>query len=271
MAFWKFGIALVAVGLGGCQTPGVADYTPSRDTLSYLQQVGGTRVSVGSFGNTPESLADATDTGLFSACSLKVADDPDWTGPSGYIRNALVEELTVGGLYAKQDAPVIEGAIETLSFTRDPVFGGAWDIAVVRRAGRPDGMPPRDRRVSAGRRGILGKRGPLAAVSCVLEESLKPSLSFGGQLPDFGAHQPHARAPAGMVASGKQAASTRPEMFPETHRARRIVACIFKQVDTFTIGGDLGRADIRGFAPHPVEIGPVTQRVVRQFVGQHRG
>ncbi|QQN75459.1 hypothetical protein [Croceicoccus sp. YJ47] len=131
MAFWKFGIALVAVGLGGCQTPGVADYTPSRDTLSYLQQVGGTRVSVGSFGNTPESLADATDTGLFSACSLKVADDPDWTGPSGYIRNALVEELTVGGLYAEQDAPVIDGAIETLSFTRDPVFGGAWDIAVV--------------------------------------------------------------------------------------------------------------------------------------------
>ncbi|WP_239805271.1 hypothetical protein [Croceicoccus hydrothermalis] len=131
MGFWKFGIALVAVGLGGCQTPGVADYTPSRDTLSYLQQLDGTRVSVGSFGNTPASLADATDTGLFSACSLKVDGGPAWTGPSDYIRGAMIEELTVGGLYAAQDAPVIDGAIETLSFTRDPVFGGAWDIAVV--------------------------------------------------------------------------------------------------------------------------------------------
>ncbi len=128
-------LLLLALGssLTACTTPRLSDYTTSRDSLFYLQQIEPSQVAVGAITSGEGSLTRATASGTLLSCSRSVEAGEGATGNAGeYIRAALVEELAAAGHYtADPDALRIGGNVEHVSLARSVPFGALWAIGLV--------------------------------------------------------------------------------------------------------------------------------------------
>ena len=125
-------LALLSAGvLAGCQTPDVAEYQVSRDSLFLLQQIEPASVSVGALAG-PESIGSSASTELVAACSLSANEGPDVPlDPAAYVRGALIEELTAAGLYSDAGSDArLTGEITELSLSRGVPFKGVWTIGL---------------------------------------------------------------------------------------------------------------------------------------------
>lgn len=128
-----FGTLVLATALAGCTSPRLPAYVTSRDTLYLLHQTADVDVAVGEIYGGPRELIDAADGIDFSFCGLDSSDDSDGNSPTyrGYIRQALIDELSAAGRYSKQGEDiVITGNIERLRLVRYLPFKANWIIAV---------------------------------------------------------------------------------------------------------------------------------------------
>jgi len=118
------------LGVTACTTPPPSEYTISRDSLFYLQQLPPTKVTVGSVtGVTDENLEVSIPRSLLF-CSADFEDDLTIYANT-YIEVALIKELVGAGLYSQDIGAVrIAGIIEHLSISRRVPFKGEWKITL---------------------------------------------------------------------------------------------------------------------------------------------
>lgn len=122
---------LTACALAGCQTPDLAEYQVSRDSLFLLQQLEPVSVSVGAFEGQ-RTLGSTAVGDLVSGCSLSAAERAGSPHtPGDYVRSALIEELTAAGFYSQAPADIrLTGEITELSLSRGLPFKGRWTIGL---------------------------------------------------------------------------------------------------------------------------------------------
>ena len=121
---------IAALGLSSCQTPAPPEYTVSRDSLFYLQQLPKTQVSVGSVTDSASRNSEVRIPRSKIICPASVEDDVA-ASASAYIQKALIKELDTAGLYSSVNSTVrIDGVIEELSIVRSLPFNATWTIAL---------------------------------------------------------------------------------------------------------------------------------------------
>lgn len=119
--------ALFAMALGGCSTSAPLDYTVSRDTLFYLQQLTPTRVAIGAI----EGKGDGGDLAPTFPLICSRSREDGGTLITEYVRSALIKELTTAGLYAEEQPQVrIDGTLEAVRLGRKLPFGAVWTLAM---------------------------------------------------------------------------------------------------------------------------------------------
>lgn len=131
MKFRSILVLTAAGALAGCQTPDVAEYQVSRDSLFLLQQLEPASVSLGAFDG-PATIGAAASTELVAACSLSAeVEDGVPLSPAAYIRDALAAELAAAGLHADEVGDVqLSGQVSELSLRRGLPFRGEWTISL---------------------------------------------------------------------------------------------------------------------------------------------
>lgn len=131
MKFGQLTAALLAGALAGCGSPAISDYTTSRDSLFYLQQIKPAKVSVGEFTDLTEFNWHGTR--LDIGCSLPdVAGDASDFDATAYVRNAFVAELMASGSLSPDPIePQIRAELTRLSFGKGLLFDGVWTAEIL--------------------------------------------------------------------------------------------------------------------------------------------
>ncbi len=120
-----FLLPLAALALASCSTRITPpDYRTSRDSLFYLHQTGARPVSVGDFSGRRLSWIN------LAQCLRVPSRRTDFVaGDFGYIRNALIEELSIARLYTPSGGAVtLSGQVEWIRLNRVLPFDGRWRI-----------------------------------------------------------------------------------------------------------------------------------------------
>ena len=124
-------VLLFSVTLMGCGSPAVSDYTTSRDSLFYLQQLKPATVSIGKF--TDLSGFSWAHTRLEFGCSLpNIQQNEDHLEPAAYLQSAFVAELMATSAVSQIPVePQIRGELTTLSLEKGILFDGVWTVELV--------------------------------------------------------------------------------------------------------------------------------------------
>jgi len=123
-------LTAVFLGVTACTTPAPPEYTVSRDSLFYLQQLSPSKVTVDSVIGVAGENTEVPIPRSLLVCSADFENDPTIRA-STYIESALTKELAGAGLYSQDiGATRITGIIERLSISRDVPFRGEWGITL---------------------------------------------------------------------------------------------------------------------------------------------
>ncbi len=113
--------SLVAMTVSGCSTYSVNRYAVSVDNISALKNIKDTKINIGEFNAAGESKTSIMCRGVGP---IKT---PDGQSFEGFIRKALVDELTMAEIHDTNSPITLTGTLDSIDFNS---ASGSWDIAV---------------------------------------------------------------------------------------------------------------------------------------------
>lgn len=117
---------IVLAGLAGCSTYAVPRYSVSTDTVLALRAIGDVKVEVGEFVGAKEAGPNDK-VGEIMCRGVGPIKTPDGESYAEYVRKALISELVMANLYAK-DAPIeLTGKLNELDFQSTK---GYWTVSL---------------------------------------------------------------------------------------------------------------------------------------------
>lgn len=115
---------LATAALAGCSTYAVPRYSISADNVTALKAVAVNGISVGAFSQAPIANQSPNEIMCRGVGPIKT---PDGEPFAEFVKNALVSELKIAGVYAPTAPIQLTGRLDSIDFSS---MSGAWDLAL---------------------------------------------------------------------------------------------------------------------------------------------